>query len=110
MTRDDRPPTAPTLTSLATTASSITVGWFATGDDESIGTATAQDLRYLGGSACPIGPSNFSTGALVQTGAPGPAGTPQSAQVSGLIGDTPYCFLLRVTDKASNSVFSEVLT
>jgi chitodextrinase len=106
-TRDVTAPDAAAITAGSATGTSVQVDWLAVGDDGSTGTATAYDLRYASGAACPLTPATFDA-ATAATGvpAPAPAGTAQSATVSGLTSDTAWCFMLQVTDDAGNTSFS----
>ncbi|HVE81869.1 MAG TPA: Ig-like domain repeat protein, partial [Myxococcales bacterium] len=106
-TRDSISPAAAVLSVSGTTGSSVTLDWTAVGDDGATGTAASYQLRYLGGAACPITQANFATGTSVGgLPAPAAAGAAESFTVPGLNSDTAYCFMLKVTDDAGNSSFS----
>jgi len=100
------PPAAPTLVLTSVNPTDLTVTWTASGDDGNTGTASAYELRYLSGVNCPVTQATFASGTLVTTSAPLTAGTPESVLVSGLTGETRYCFMLRVADDAGNQAFS----
>ena len=74
--------------------------WSAPGDDGSIGTATAYEMRV---STAPITLGNW-IGANVVAGAPAPlpSGKRQALIVRGLSSDTTYYFALRSVDDAGN--------
>jgi hypothetical protein len=89
-----------TLAAGGATSSSIALGWIATGDDGSSGTAAGYDIRF---STSPINEGNW--GAAVQvTGEPSPqsAGTPQGMVVTGLNPTTTYYFAMKVSDEVPN--------
>jgi|GEM_PF-3326021 len=86
--------------------------WTAPGDDGALGVATVYDLRVS-----PVGTPegiDFGTAAPIPTGPPGPAGTLERANATGLEPDTLYWFALRVGDEVPNwsppSNILEVLT
>jgi len=88
------------LHALATTETSITLGWTAPGDDSTSGTASQYELRY---STSPITALNFSQATLVNgVPAPGPAGSEDSVTVSGLETGTTYYFALITADEVPN--------
>ena len=98
---DDTPPGA--ITDLATTSAtsnSLFLGWTATGDDGATGTASTYDLRY---STSPIDDMNFDA-AMPVSGepAPGPYGTAESMEVSGLDPGTLYYFAVKAADEWGN--------
>lgn len=98
---DDVPPgTIGDLASTGATSNSLFLGWTATGDDGSTGTAAGYDLRY---STAPIDALNFDAAAKAAGVAPpGPYGTPQSTEVVGLTAGTPYYFALKAKDEWGN--------
>lgn len=95
-------PESATLALGATTASSVTLGWTATGDDSLTGVAHHYELRW---SASPITAANFSAATLVATGVPAPAapGTAQGCTVNGLNRSIDLYFAMRVHDEAGNA-------
>lgn len=98
---DGTPPAAvTTLQATGSTASTLTLGWTAVGDDGLSGTAAVYDLRY---STAPITAGSFA-GATPAAGvpAPRPAGQGETFAVGGLQPGTTYYFALRVADEAGN--------
>ena len=107
---DNTPPAAvTTLAVAATTASSVTLSWIATGDDGNTGTAASYDLRR---STSPITAANFDAATQVTgLGTPKAPGSAESFTVSGLNSATTYYFALKVVDDAGNkSDISNVVT
>jgi hypothetical protein len=106
---DTTPPAAiTTLSTGATTASSIVLSWTATGDDGTTGTAAQYDIRY---STSAIDAANFAAATPV-TGEPLPTagGTAQNMTVTGLSASTPYHFAMKVADEVPNwSALSNVV-
>ena len=100
---DDVAPAAPVLEELATTASTITVGWKAVGDDGMLGEASRYDLRY---STSPIvSDADFEAATPVkQVTTAFPVGTNDSAKISGLVPNTTYYVALVVKDNVGNAV------
>ncbi|HEX4381354.1 MAG TPA: Ig-like domain-containing protein, partial [Myxococcales bacterium] len=94
------------------TATGVTLSFTAPGDDGATGTATAYEIRYLAGAACPNTAANFATGTLVvPVAAPHAAGTTENVPVSGLTAGTSYCFMMRAADEVPNfSALSNVAT
>ena len=64
----------------AADSASVTVAFTAAGDDGTVGTATAYDLRY---AATPITEANFGAATVVATDAPSPAGATETVQIAG---------------------------
>jgi subtilisin family serine protease len=99
---DDVPPAA--IVDLATTgatSNSLFVGWTATGDDGTTGTAAENDLRY---SLAPIDDASFASATrVIGLPVPGPSGTPQSTEVLGLTAGTQYYFAIKAKDEWGNS-------
>lgn len=95
-------PESAALAATATTASSVTLGWTATGDDSLTGVAHHYELRW---SASPITAGNFASATLVSTGVPSPAapGTAQSCTVNGLNRSVDLYFAVRVHDESGNA-------
>ena len=78
----------------------MTLGWTASGDDGSTGTATSYELRY---STAVINDGNWSSATEV-TGEPTPsvAGSSESLILSGLGAETTYYFAIKTQDENSN--------
>jgi hypothetical protein len=94
-------PAAPAIAATATTASSVTLGWTATGDDSLSGLAHHYEVRW---SAAPITAGNFAAATLVTSGvpAPGTPGSTQSCTVTGLNRNLDLYFAVRVFDENGN--------
>jgi hypothetical protein len=94
------------------TNTGVTLSFTAPGDDGATGTATAYEIRYLAGAACPTTAANFATGTLVvPVAAPHAAGTLENVPVTGLTAGTSYCFMMRAADEVPNfSALSNVAT
>ena len=102
MESDSTAPSAVSDLVVTTTGTfSMTVGWSATGDDGTSGTAKLYELRY---STSPITAANFAAATLAgMLPVSGGAGTPESRTVTGLEWGTQYYFALRVRDNVGNS-------
>ena len=89
-------------------AGSVTLSWFAPGDDSLTGRASSFDLRY---STLTITPANFSQAtAAANLPIPDLPGVLQSATISLLESGRMYFFALKSADEASNwSVMSNVI-
>lgn len=89
------------LASTATTVSSVSLQWTASGDDASTGTATSYDLRY---STSNIADDTDFDNATQVTGEPTPAvaGTTESMTITGLDPSTTYYFAIKTSDEESN--------
>ncbi|MGH2830850.1 MAG: beta strand repeat-containing protein, partial [Actinomycetota bacterium] len=98
---DTIPPGAvTTLGAGAAGPTTIPLGWQATGDDGSAGTATSYDLRY---STSPITAGNFTLAtAVFGLPAPAPSGQLQTFTVPGLAPNTPHYFAIKAIDEAPN--------
>jgi chitodextrinase len=83
----------------ASTSSSLLLNWTASGDDGTVGTAAAYEVRY---STVPPTAGNFAQGTLVGSVAPGPSGAAQELVVSGLASNTTYYLALLVSDDSGN--------
>jgi len=83
------------------TETGVTLAWTAPGDDSLTGRATRYDLRW---SRSPITSLADFTLATPVTGlaAPQPAGSPETASVTGLTPATTYWFSLRTFDEVGN--------
>ena len=101
-TSDTTPPSAVNDLSVTdTTETSLSVGWTATGDDGTTGTATAYDIRY-GTEA--ITDANFANAtAVANPPTPSAAGAAESLTLSSLTSDTTYYVALKVTDDEGNT-------
>ena len=79
---------------------SVPKGWTATGDDNTVGTASLYEMRF---STSPITLGNWNSARAV-SGMPAPliAGTRQTVRVRQLSRDTTYYFAIRTQDDASN--------
>src|SRR2546426_5139762 len=101
MAPDVTPPAKVTnLNATSTGTQSISLRWTAPGDDGTIGTASVYDLRFS--SAGPLDNTNFLLATRILTGAPGSAGTLESASATGLSPGTRYWFGLRTADEVPN--------
>jgi Leucine-rich repeat (LRR) protein len=103
-TRDGiAPSTVSDLTVESITPSSVTLGWTATGDDSTSGTATLYDIRY---SKINNLWSEWDSATQV-TGEPSPksAGSAESMTIGGLLADSTYYFALQVADEDANWSF-----
>lgn len=89
------------LTSNNPTSNSIDLSWTAPGDDGSIGTATAYDIRY---ATSPISEANWAT-ALQLSGEPTPqvAGSSEFVTVTNLSSATAYYFAIKTSDEVPNT-------
>lgn len=98
---DTIPPAAVTgLVARAPTTSSITLVWFSTGDDGSVGKASSYDVRRF---ESPITESNWDSAAAVSgLPAPKPAGQVETIVVSGLHSEAEIYFALKTADEAGN--------
>jgi hypothetical protein len=80
---------------------SMWFSWTESGDDGSVGTATAYELRMSQtGVACQA--NNFASASIVASGTPVGPGDLESICVSGLQANTWYYFALKVRDEAGN--------
>jgi phosphodiesterase/alkaline phosphatase D-like protein len=98
---DATPPAATSaLFAVLPAATSLTLVWPAPGDDGTVGTASAYDIRY---STSTITEANWNA-ATQMTGepVPQPAGTPESTLVAGLSEGTTYYFALKAADERGN--------
>lgn len=97
---DQQRPAALAISVSATTDSSATLAWTATGDDSLTGTAASYDIRY---STSPITNANWTSATQV-SGEPSPAspGTAQSYVVRGLSRQVTYYFAAKVADESGN--------
>lgn len=101
--QDDVPPgRVANFQVFATTNSSITLTWIATGDDGYDGTAASYDLRF---STSPILTDTDFENATIVTGIDPPlaAGTPETYTIAGLLSGTRYYFKIRATDRWGNT-------
>ncbi|MBI2930018.1 MAG: hypothetical protein HYY16_00075 [Planctomycetes bacterium] len=92
--------TSLTVDSITTTT--VTLSWFAPGDDAAIGTATSYDIRYW---TVPMTTDPLFNAANQLTGEPAPAsaGSPQTFTVNlALSPATTYYFALKAVDDNSN--------
>jgi hypothetical protein len=104
---DFTPPAAVSdLQVIAANATSVTLGWTATGDDGFEGTAMFYDLRF---SSQPITLDNFFFATPVATPAPGEAGTFETVTVTAPPASTVYFALMVVDDQFIGSELSNVV-
>jgi len=82
------------------TSNSVTLSWFAPGDDGYAGTATAYDVRYRT-NLITAGNWATSTQALGEP-SPAPAGATESFTVTGLVANRLYYFAVRTSDERTN--------
>jgi hypothetical protein len=98
---DNVPPAAVgDLAAVAATTNGVTLTWTAPGDDGSVGTASAYDIRY---STSPI--TDVTWASAFQAGGeppPKPAGSPDSFVVQYLAPGTTYYFALKTADEKQN--------
>jgi hypothetical protein len=78
------------------------VTWTSPGDNGNVGNATAFDLRY---SITSIDEGNFSSATPIFTSPPGPPGSPNCAELSGLSPCGAYWFAVKTVDDAGNWSF-----
>jgi hypothetical protein len=79
----------------------VSVTWTAPGDDGSVGTAAAYDLRM---STSPINAGNWDAATpIAGISTPSPAGTREHVVVRGLTNGTPYWFAIKTVDDAGNT-------
>lgn len=82
---------------------SVTLTWTAPGDDANEGTADHYVARYRNGGAITTEQEwNQATPIAGGLPTPGPAGTGEELQVSGLMPETIYGFAVRAVDEAGN--------
>ena len=79
----------------ATTSGSLLLTWTATGDDGSVGTASAYEARY---AMFPLTTVNFGQGTVVAAAAPGPSGHAQELLVAGLTSNTNFYVAIQAID------------
>jgi hypothetical protein len=100
---DVTPPAPITDLSAGPTGSTgILLTWTASGNDGTVGTAAAYDIRRSASRI--LSDADFAAATSI-AGAPAPhqAGHAESFTVNGLSPDTPYYFALRVADQAGNT-------
>jgi hypothetical protein len=95
------PATVTDLAAINPGNNNVTLTWTAPGDDGTVGTAAAYDIRY---STSAITEANWAAAVQV-TGEPPPAapGTRQSTLISNLTASTLYYFALKTYDEAPNA-------
>lgn len=95
-------PAALVVNASATTASSVTLAWAASGDDSLTGVAHHYEVRW---STSAITAGNFSGATLVGSGVPTPAapGTAQTCTINGLNRSVDLWFAVRVVDESGNA-------
>lgn len=94
----------------ATTGTSVTLTWTATGDDSLSGTAARYDVRW---STATITAANWSQATTVTSGVPSPGapGAAQSCTISGLDRSSALYFAVRAADEVNNwSAMSNVVS
>ena len=102
---------APAVLAQTSADSTVTMQWTATGDDGTIGTASAYDLRYRTVGISGTDTLSWWNAATRVTPLPVPraSGATDSVRVTGLTPLTTYYFVLRVADEVPNwSGFSNV--
>ena len=106
---DFTPPAAATDLAVANTSSgTATLSWTAPGDDGTQGTVTRYDLRYATG---PITEESWPYAKTAASPEPQPAGSAESAAVTGLDAGATYHFALKARDDAwQESPLSNVAT
>ncbi|NNC16961.1 hypothetical protein HJC22_14650 [Corallococcus exiguus] len=104
---DDVAPAKPVLTQTGATETGLTVQWTGVGDDGVQGQLTSQELRYS--TSAITTDAAFNAATPVTVAAPEPAGTVQSATLSGLTPGQTYHVALKVTDAHGNSARSDSL-
>ncbi|OLC55098.1 MAG: hypothetical protein AUH92_02895 [Acidobacteria bacterium 13_1_40CM_4_69_4] len=100
-TRDDVPPgPIDDLRVALSNSNSIVLSWTATGDDGETGRSLSYEVRY---STAPIDAATFA-GAAPAAGppSPGPAGSSDTMEVTGLAADTFYYFAVKARDDWGN--------
>ena len=98
---DTTPPATVTdLHVVSTGLNDVLLGWTAPGDDGMSGRASQYDFRYS--TAGPLTNANFAQGTAFAAPAPGPAGSSESVDVTGLAASTHYWFGLRTADEVPN--------
>lgn len=104
---DTTPPSRINLGERASSSSTVTLAWVASGDDASSGTASEYDLRYATNDSA----SWDQMTSVPDLPRPQPAGSEEHFVVEGLDPETEYSFVLRVADEVPNwSVLSERLS
>src|SRR6185369_6499363 len=83
------------------TATGVTLAWTAPGDDSLSGRATRYDLRWSPAAITSLTDFALAT-PVAGLNAPQPAGSTESATVSGLTPATRYYFALRTFDEVGN--------
>jgi len=84
------------LSLIASSNTSVTLGWIDVGDDSLVGTATEVEIRW---STAPIDDSSWGSATPVYgEPAPGPAGTPQQFTIGGLDRTRDLWFSARARD------------
>ncbi len=95
-----KPSAIDTLEVKQVTSNSITLKWFAPGDDGNQGQAFLYDIRW---SLSPITEANFGTASQVPgEPLPGTAGTQQEFKIPGLSPNTLYYLAIKTRDEANN--------
>ena len=103
---DNTAPDAPySLTGGLVTKTTVALSWTAPGNDGSVGTASAYDLRYSNSPIADldIDPTDFANATIV-TGVPQPAvsGTPQSYTIAGLVPGSRFYIRMQAVDSWGN--------
>ncbi|KAA3631148.1 MAG: hypothetical protein DWP97_13830 [Calditrichaeota bacterium] len=98
---DNTPPNnINSLELLDSTYNSITVGWQAPGDNDSVGQATTYDIRY---QIWEMNNGNFKNCLLTDsTISPAPSGQHQSLTITGLSANRQYYVAVKSTDEVGN--------
>ena len=99
---DTTPPAAiADLAAVGSGTTTISLGWTATGNDGTTGTASSYDLRY---STAPLNAGNFAAASVPASDilAPSPPPNLEQAHITGLSPATTYYFALKASDDAGN--------
>ena len=93
-------PAAITDLNSAVNEQEITLNWTATGDDDNEGTALSYDLRW---NTEEINETNWDAATIINTAAPQPAGTAETATIGDMSEGVTFYFGIKATDDAENT-------